>query len=39
MVTLAIYTLNFIHPGVWLNVADPTGHTSQQAADEEAGAT
>ncbi|KAJ8586864.1 hypothetical protein M405DRAFT_822664, partial [Rhizopogon salebrosus TDB-379] len=21
---------------VWLNVADPTGHTSQQAADEEA---
>jgi hypothetical protein len=39
MVTLAIYALNFIHPGVWLNVADPTGHTSQQAADEEAGAT
>jgi hypothetical protein len=27
MVTLAIYALNFIHPGVWLNVADSTGHT------------
>ncbi|KAJ8582766.1 RTA1 like protein, partial [Rhizopogon salebrosus TDB-379] len=39
MVTLAIYALNFIHPGVWLNVTDPTGHTSQHATDEEASAT
>jgi hypothetical protein len=39
MVALAIYALSFMHPGVWLNVADPTGHSSQQAADEEAGAT
>jgi len=36
MVTIAIYTLNFIHPGVWLKVADPITQVSQQAADEEA---
>ncbi|OAX38287.1 RTA1 like protein, partial [Rhizopogon vinicolor AM-OR11-026] len=37
MVTLAIYTLNFIHPGVWL--ADRTARASQQVSDEEASAT
>jgi hypothetical protein len=36
MVTLAIYTLNFFHPGIWLNKADPTTQGSQQEADEEA---
>ncbi|KAG2336296.1 hypothetical protein BDR05DRAFT_971133 [Suillus weaverae] len=36
MVTLAIYTLNFFHPGIWLNKGDPTAHPSQEAADEEA---
>ncbi|KAG1737971.1 RTA1 like protein-domain-containing protein [Suillus lakei] len=36
MVTLAIYTLNFFHPGIWLNKDDPTAYASQQAADEEA---
>jgi hypothetical protein len=37
MVTLAIYTLNFFHPGIWLNKADPTStQASQQEADEEA---
>ena len=36
MVTIAIYTLNFIHPGIWLKVADPITQVSQQAADEEA---
>jgi hypothetical protein len=35
MVTLAIYTLNFFHPGIWLNKADPTTQGSQQEADEE----
>jgi len=36
MITLAIYILNFIHPGVWLKIADPTSHNSQLSADEEA---
>ncbi|OJA20638.1 hypothetical protein AZE42_09914 [Rhizopogon vesiculosus] len=36
MVTLAIYTLNFIHPGVWLKIADPT---ARAAVDEEASAS
>lgn len=35
LVTLAIYTLNFFHPGIWLNKADPTAHASQHATDEE----
>ncbi|KAG2113961.1 RTA1 like protein-domain-containing protein [Suillus clintonianus] len=39
MVTIAIYTLNFIHPGIWLNKGDPTAHVAQQAADEEEAAT
>lgn len=38
MVTIAICTLNFIHPGVYLDIAD-TALASQQAADEEASAT
>ncbi|KAG0700332.1 RTA1 like protein-domain-containing protein [Suillus ampliporus] len=37
LVTLAIYTLNFMHPGIWLKKDDPT--VSQQTADEEASAT
>lgn len=39
LVTLAIYTLNFIHPGIWVKKDDPTVHASQQAVDEEASAT
>ncbi|KAG2124043.1 RTA1 like protein-domain-containing protein, partial [Suillus clintonianus] len=39
LVTLAIYTLNFFHPGVWVKNEDPTAHASQQALDEEASAT
>jgi hypothetical protein len=39
MVTIAICTLNFIHPGVYLKIADTTALASQQAADEEASAT
>lgn len=39
MVTLAIYTLNFFHPGIWLNKADPTAQVLQQDADEEEAAT
>ncbi|KAG1850051.1 RTA1 like protein-domain-containing protein [Suillus tomentosus] len=35
MVTLAIYSLNFFHPGIWLNKENPTGHDLEQAADEE----
>ncbi|KAG1737972.1 RTA1 like protein-domain-containing protein [Suillus lakei] len=36
MVTLAIYTLNFFHPGIWLNKGDLTADVSQQESDEEA---
>ncbi|KAG1762594.1 RTA1 like protein-domain-containing protein [Suillus occidentalis] len=36
MVTLAIYTLNFFHPGIWLNKNDPNAHAPQRVADEEA---
>ncbi|KAG0701961.1 RTA1 like protein-domain-containing protein [Suillus ampliporus] len=39
LVTLAIYTLNFIHPGVWLNRDDPSAHALQRATDEEASTT
>ncbi|KAG1809143.1 RTA-like protein [Suillus subaureus] len=39
MVTLAIYTQNFFHPGIWLNKADPTAQVSQQEVDEEEAAT
>ncbi|KAG2344864.1 RTA1 like protein, partial [Suillus weaverae] len=39
LVTLAIYTLNFIHPGIWVKKDDPIVHASQQAVDEEASAT
>lgn len=35
MVTLAIYSLNFFHPGIWLNKENPTGHDLEHAADEE----
>ncbi|KAG2344876.1 RTA1-domain-containing protein [Suillus weaverae] len=38
MVTLAIYTLNFFHPGVWFNKDDLIARPSQEAADEEAAA-
>jgi len=36
MITLAIYTLNFIHPGIFLKVADPAPHGSQLTINEEA---
>ncbi|KAG1737998.1 RTA1-like protein [Suillus lakei] len=39
LVTLAVYTLNFFHPGIWVKKDDPTAHASQQAVDEEASAT
>ncbi|KAG2748005.1 RTA1-domain-containing protein [Suillus brevipes Sb2] len=35
MVTLAIYTLNFFHPGIWLNKNDPNAYVPQRVADEE----
>jgi hypothetical protein len=39
MVTLAIYTLNFCHPGILLEKEDSTAYVSQQGSDEEASAT
>jgi len=36
MVTLAIYTLNFIHPGIFLKVPGPTPRDLRLTADEEA---
>ncbi|KAG2088290.1 P-loop containing nucleoside triphosphate hydrolase protein [Suillus cothurnatus] len=39
MVALAIYTLNFFRPDIWLNKTDPTSQASQQEADEEEAAT
>jgi hypothetical protein len=39
MVTLAIYTLNFCHPGILLEKDDSTAYVSQQGSDEEASAT
>ncbi|KAG1741828.1 RTA1 like protein-domain-containing protein [Suillus paluster] len=38
-ITLAIYTLNFMHPGIWLKRDDPTDHASGKADDEEASET
>ncbi|KAG1809123.1 RTA1 like protein [Suillus subaureus] len=39
LVTLAIYTLNFFHPGILVKKDDHTAHTSQQGSDEEASTT
>ncbi|KAG1729969.1 RTA1 like protein-domain-containing protein [Suillus paluster] len=39
LVTLAIYTLNVMHPGIWLKRDDSAAHASQQSIDEEASAS
>lgn len=41
MVTLAIYTLNFFHPGIWLNKNVPTDRDEEEQAvrEEEEAAT
>lgn len=41
MVTLAIYTLNFFHPGIWLNKNVPTDRDEEERAvrEEEEAAT
>lgn len=33
LVTLAIYTLNFFHPGIFVKQDDPSAHSSQQTID------
>ncbi|KAG2040870.1 RTA1 like protein [Suillus americanus] len=39
LVTLAIYTLNFFHPGILVKKDDPAAHASQQGSDEESSTT
>jgi hypothetical protein len=39
MVTLALYTLNFFHPGFLVKKDDFMAHSLQQSTDEEASAT
>ncbi|KAG1873925.1 RTA1 like protein-domain-containing protein [Suillus subluteus] len=39
LVTLAMYTLNFLHPGILLKKDDFTAHGSQQGTDEESSRT
>jgi hypothetical protein len=36
MATLAIYTLNVIHPGVLLKIDDPTAYTSDEFEEASA---